>query len=781
MTARVLRPAITFTTVVAVLAAALAVYAFISAGSARADSVFAPTTTVRMCNQLPTTYSLDQPILNGGGLGCAETLTAGTATDFTVISDYPATNLNFSNVVTISPNAPTIVAGNPLAGGLRSATNLGVINSPCTTALIVDFYLYNVTLPNAATRAAMTNIAWTQPEGTSDRFAIWRVDDGTHTSSPPVPADPEWADPSDTPITAANGANADGTTLAIANYPSHLLDLFDPDFVVGVGDGALEPKIPLAAYGGLTKVAGTWVPLYFLVFPATGANSLSGGTPLPAPLGEISSSMGFPSVSVLTDPSAAIASPSTITDFCSALNVTTMLRSNVHSNPAAGTQMFLQYNASQRDTDQDGYENQIDTCPLNAAPAENPRNVLGVNDTDADGIMNSCDTNAPDAADEDVDNDGFSNRQDNCPQVANPLQTESEAGVAPADKGPRTDGIGDACDSEGGVITISQNKVDTSIDGDSSASTSITMSDSVANGRYMTKTNVVPKCFSGTDADGDGYCIAGGPTNDSATTDGGTGAACLTQDMTTWGVSPVETSTTVVGTTLTDTVGLGWIPGHWAGATITSGGSTGIVMPGNTATSLTVGSWTGGTPVVGTYTIDTPTVNSCPFRHGTWLGTAHPGLQMDTDGDTVSPLAGPVSNWSDAMESYLGTDGTKPCAQSPVGGASLNNEGPLDNWPIDFDDNGIVSGADIGKMNLVVRIDQGGNRAVNMGGNGDGGPTTVATISLPFMPTVQQTRFDLNHDGFLNAADVGKLGPYLSKACGVAGAPPTTLGGTFQQ
>jgi hypothetical protein len=658
-------------------------------------------------------------------MGCAETLTTGTATDYTTLTDFPVGNMNFSNVVTISPNAPTAVAVGAKVGGLRSLTNLGLINAPCTTPLTIDFILYNVALPNAATRAAMTNIAWPQPEGTPNRHERWRVDDGTHTTDPPSTADPEWADPTDTVVTSTDGTTADGTTLAFANYPSHLLDLFDPDFIIGVSNGSLEPKIPLAAYGGMTLVSGTWIPLYFLVFPATGANSLSGGTALPAPLGDINASMGFPSVSVLTDPSAAIASPSSITDFCignASLNITTMLRSTVHTNPAAGTQMFVQYNASQRSTDQDPWENQIDTCPYNAVPAENPSNLLGVNDTDGDGIMNSCDTNGPyldgppitdtclvnagaTCNDSDVDNDLFSNRQDNCPQVYNPLQSEGEAGVAPADKGPRSDGMGNECDgAEGGnppasgSITITQNGIP---NGGTPTTTTITLSDTVANGRYMTRTNVVAKCFSGTDLDGDGYCTAGGVTADSA--DSG---ACA-----------------------------GTVP------------------------------------------------NSCAVRHSLWSGAAHPLLQQESDGDSVAPTVGLQNFFTDAVETYLTTDPTKPCAQTPTPpSANANNEGPLDNWPLDMNDDSFVTGSDILKYNTVLGLLAGGNRAVNMGGAGDGTATTPATIAtVPLMGVQSQTRFDLNTDGQLTGADILKFNAYFSKKCSDPGAPPLTLGGTFQQ
>jgi hypothetical protein len=692
------------TALLLVLAVAAA-WGILSRGDATADSVYNPATTVRICNALPPGFSSTDPSLAGTGPTCTETLTAGTATDYTTILDLPSGNLNFSQVVTFSPNAPTSVATGTKVGGLRSLTNLGLINNPCSTALTVDFIAYNVALPNGATRATMTNIAWPKAPGVVDRFGRWKTGDGVHTSNPPLPTDPDWAvdGPPDEIIVTSNGTNADGVTLSIQNYPIHLLDAFDPDFVPGVGDGSAEPKVPLAAYGGLTLVSGNWIPLYFVVFDA---GQLAASPATPGALGDMEAEMGYPSVSVLNDPTAVIASPSSITDFCTSLNVTTMLRSTVHSNPAAGTRMFLQYNASLRDTDQDGHENAIDTCPYNAAPAENPRNALGVNDTDSDGIMNSCDANTPAASGADVDADGFQNRQDNCPQVANSTNVESELGVDPVDKGPRTDSIGDACDgAEGGnplgsgSITITQN----------GSPITIALSDTVGNGRYMIKTNVVPKCFSGTDADGDGYCTFGGVTTDNA--DSG---ACA-----------------VTGT-----------PSGYSGTWI---------------------------------------ANACFFRHTLWSGASHPANQQDSDGDTITGT--PTSFFTDAIETYLGTDPTKPCAATRAPG-NANNEGPLDHWPLDFDDNGTVGIGDYLKYNTVLSSANGGNRAINQGGNGDGAIQTIATITGAALGgTFPQNRYDLNLDGFLSTADLGKFSQYMTKACGVAGAAPIfpNGGAIFQQ
>ncbi|SDD88280.1 thrombospondin type 3 repeat-containing protein [Riemerella columbipharyngis] len=73
------------------------------------------------------------------------------------------------------------------------------------------------------------------------------------------------------------------------------------------------------------------------------------------------------------------------------------------------------------DKDGDGIEDGKDNCPNIANPDQK--------DTDNDGIGDICDN--------DIDGDGILNNQDNCPNIANPDQKDSD-----------NDGIGDTCDSD---------------------------------------------------------------------------------------------------------------------------------------------------------------------------------------------------------------------------------------------------------------------------------------------------------------------------------------------
>lgn len=590
---------------------------------------FAPTTTVKTCNAMSAAFP-DVDI--AGNTACADVLTTGTASNVTMGVNFPSGGYTPANIITFSPDATTITPGDTMVpgvkfGGLRTASTFGVGNAACTTAFTVDTVLYNVALPNnPPDPRTSTNIVYPRPAGSTDRFGGWQVGSeppalgGTTPGTPPM---------------------ADGTSIAIQNYPSYLLDAFDPDFVPGAGDGPALPLRPLAVYGGLTNILGTWLPLYLVQFDNSGPNVLSA---IPAYTSLIDPAMGQPSVNVIGDPTAGAPAASTpISDLCTPLDVTAMLLgrdptntySRAVSPTSAGTQFIVQYIASQRDTDQDGIENTIDTC-LVTLNGGSPR--AGTGDTDGDGIDDACDLLT--LAGSDVDGDAYANRLDNCPQFANASQTETETAPA-ADNGPGADAMGDACDSENGTITVIQNR------SSGSEVVSITPSDAVANGRYQVRANYVAKCFGATDADGDGYCS----TQDA----GGDSGAC-----------------------------------------------SGTVPP------------------------------SCTVRHSAWSGASHPLLQVDSDGD----------GFSDAFETYLGTDGAHSCAMTPVPPGIVGgvNDETIDNWPLDFNDDRQVSLTD------VTTFSSRFGKAVN---------------ASPATP-----RWDLTGDGLVSLPDITKMSAPFGLRCG---------------
>jgi len=643
MLVRVLRPAISLTAIGALLLAALAAFVILGTEKSHADSVYAPTTVAKFCNAMDPAFV--DPAL-AGVASCTEDLSLGAAADFwTEVDMLSPTTLNFSNITTFAPPGSTVNAGGTIPtgakiGGLRSLTTLGLINGTCSTTITVEFVLFNVALPdNAADPRASTNIVWPRFEGSSDRFGGFAAPGGV--GSGVHPAGPNPYAPAGLGTAPGVVPRADGTSIGITGYPIWLLDLFDPDFTPGNfdpglgavtgSDGATKPLVPLAVYGGLTFVAGSWTPLYFLQFeggtaaPAGGALAALGGA---AAL--MNENMGWPSAAILTDPSAVAASPSTITDFCTPLGIETMLLGTAigggvrATNPSvAGTHFVTQYHASQRDLDQDGHENAIDTCFKD--PSTDPRVISG-SDADSDGIDDVCDAVGGGAIDE--DGDGFLNRQDNCPVLTNAANLGSEVntsiGSSQADLGPKGDGIGDACDT--GVVTVTAGH-------NGSGSYAVTLSPTVSNGRYHTLTNVVAKCFGGAaDLDLDGYCAGAGDTADS-----GPGAA---------------------------------------------------------------------------------------VKHGSWSGT-HPGAQMDTDDD----------GWSDALETYFGTDPVFACPANTTSG----NE-PVNNWPLDLNDSNFVNTFD------VVPFIPALNKFI--------GEVAAATTGL-----------DFKNDGFINTFDVVPFISALNHTC----------------
>ena len=603
-------------------------------------SSFSPGTSVQLCNALLNTFA--DPQL-AGNPGCLDVLGNGVTSNTSITLDLPSTDLNFSRQVTLVPSSVSIAGGGSIPagtkiGGVHEVSTLGIANATCSSVQTTDVVLFNVALPNnPGSPLASSNLAYPRAAGTLNRFGGWAI--GATASSPGGIS------------FGVDGGHAGGTSVAVQNYPRYLLDAFNS-------------LVPTAAYGGLTQVQGEWQPYYLLQFSPGQLQAL------PSPYSLLNAAMGQPLVRVTGDPTA-VPSISAITDTCSPSSSVTMLlgkdptatytRATSPITPET-TAYYMQYLSSVRDTDQDGFENTLDTCPL-SPDAGSPKS--GGGDTDLDGIDAACDVSLFNGAD--VDGDGYFNREDNCPLLSNSSQADSEP-ASTTDGGPQKDGIGDSCDN--GVIAVTQN----------GQAVSISMSSAVANGRYMSVTNVEPKCFGGTDVDGDGYC---------ATSDNAEAGGC------------------------------------------------------------------GG---------------GCSVRHAQWFGSTDPKLQMDSDGDFTAI----TGVWSDAAEAYLGTDATKPCAQT----SAPNDEGPFDNWPLDMDDNQRVTGSDLLKYNTVLAP---GNRAVNQGGNGDGTATTPATIAVPLMGTVSQARFDLTLDGFLNGADVLKLNPFFGKICGSAGAPPLTLGPAFQR
>jgi len=104
----------------------------------------------------------------------------------------------------------------------------------------------------------------------------------------------------------------------------------------------------------------------------------------------------------------------------------------------------------QADTDGDGLENSLDTCPLQENVGD-PR-IKGDGDLDEDGLDAACDPNDDALAggtNSDQDLDGYLNRQDNCPIIINGDESTNQKDSDVDEDGDRQpDQIGDECDPD---------------------------------------------------------------------------------------------------------------------------------------------------------------------------------------------------------------------------------------------------------------------------------------------------------------------------------------------
>src|SRR5436309_10731232 len=404
--------------------------------SSRAAGGFNPVTTSQYCQEgtgnideqaLTTTCQPDASpgshpdIVSSFNLGVGPDGQAGTPDD---TFDY-----NFAGLVNLSPSAPddTAIPVGAILGRLGSQPTLGLVNTGCNNSqLRVPF-----TLLKGSTD--INDKVYPQPFGQSNDLAPMSGDSNGDGKPEVTPAP------------------------AVTHYPSFLNAIFDPNWVdfgpdkiAGNGDdtynGSPSPIKPVFRAVGTTSIAqasNLWVILQLVIFDK--------GTKLPN-FPALDPAYGYPSVVVLQTSSASGSAtppaPSAVTDFCTPLKTVNVMYGVTQDNPdtpaneggipirtmpAAGTQIIsIGYNASQRDPDGDGYENSLDPCPFNTDTVWDPRNP-GQGDSDhfagvplPDGIPDTCDptpneatADPPASQPTDHGGDGFPNRGDNCPLIAN--------------------------------------------------------------------------------------------------------------------------------------------------------------------------------------------------------------------------------------------------------------------------------------------------------------------------------------------------------------------------
>jgi hypothetical protein len=312
---------------------------------------------------------------------------ADTPSDYTLDVHIPDGDVYYSFSITFRPTAWQVIPSSEIDLGVPRAAfdgvhYMGLMNSPCNIPLLLHFDVLNAT---------------------TDKSRTVSFEDGFDDS------------------------NGDGNIDFIDMYP---------DF----NDRILGPAQPFLRTVGIVDLAGTKLLLQLLSYEP-GA-TVSGRTLDPA--------LGQPITNLLnnTGDPEAVPAPGAVTDTCSPFDITVADFSTAEDGTVlsktpkqAGTYTFSYLYVGRRDADDDGYENTLDPCPLTADADWNPRaaSAIGPGDADGDGLPSSCDPDDNDAV-SDEDDDGYDNRGDNCPLVAN--------GVADADnqKDSDSDGIGDACD-----------------------------------------------------------------------------------------------------------------------------------------------------------------------------------------------------------------------------------------------------------------------------------------------------------------------------------------------
>ena len=310
---------------------------------------------------------------------------ADTPSDITFQFDIPEGDVWASSTTTFLPTGWQITPSSEVGIGVRRGTieatpQYGFFNNACNTRLAVSYNMVNAT---------------------TDKSQTVTYED------------------------AFDDSNGDGN----ADFIDMYLDF---------NDRILGPAQPVVREAGVLEQAEVLVQILLYEPGAT----IAGETLDPA--------LGQPMVTLMEntgDPEAVGRIPPA-TDDCTPFTATSVTFGTAEDgtvlvkNPKqAGTYTIYVLAVGERDADGDGYENTLDTCPLDPDPTWDPRSVDTDDDPDGDGIPNSCDpTPDENTGASDHDGDGYVNRLDNCPLVAN--------GVADADnqKDSDLDGIGDACD-----------------------------------------------------------------------------------------------------------------------------------------------------------------------------------------------------------------------------------------------------------------------------------------------------------------------------------------------
>ena len=309
-------------------------------------------------------------------------------------------------------------------GEFKSKAVLGLFDNGCNQVISVDFKLLDATIDRS-------KLVHPLAPGTADRLKPLSVKD------------------------------ANGVPVGASGWPDYLDGL--PDRAGMSFDKLIARLVGI----NTTSITNLTVVLNFLVFEpgATVSRKI-----------QLDPRLGYPTVTVLQDPTAVASSGDPVSDFCAPLWTDSTVKGTAagktfRGTPGNGVYNAVTYVVPAPDADNDGIENSLDPCPYDANTVGwDPRGVLEKDhtpgDNDVDGLPEPCDPDpanrgpcpaANGASGHDQDCDGWANGQDNCPLTPNGDPTAQNPGPN-NQTDTDSDGIGDACDQN--INTLPGDTVD---------------------------------------------------------------------------------------------------------------------------------------------------------------------------------------------------------------------------------------------------------------------------------------------------------------------------------
>lgn len=427
------------------LAAALALLLVVVSGSDTAHAIpFTPEATIKVTDSTP-----------------------GKAADIISTFGVKTGDSNFGAVVSFTPPDWTVAKDADVPNGaivafLRAHVKLGLFGNQCNTSLTVEFNLMDASTDISDTISPKVD----PPAGESTLDPL--IEDNNPKNGLPDGVDYYPAFLNETLENHQPRARLFGTAEVPTTDIAVILNfvMFDPGALADLTE--LEGGLASGGYASVTVLNDPEAPLDI--------DSLNTITDFCSPLATETTTFGTSKDNLCTPPPGP---PECRTPQGDHLIGVPGSGTNpdeggaaVRANPdTPGKRVFSVFAASLRDADDDNIENPFDPCPLSpddgrdaAHPLWDPRGpyvVQDPGDKDADGLPDSCDPkstlsecteqdlkenpNCPQSpvvtAGFDEDKDGFMNRADNCPLIANGIYEDYQD-----DKDD--DGLGAACDPD---------------------------------------------------------------------------------------------------------------------------------------------------------------------------------------------------------------------------------------------------------------------------------------------------------------------------------------------